>query len=226
MALFQPPTSQSFSNARCRYPISTSALRITSPSSSVTIRMIPCMAGCCGPTPSCMGWVPPPVPAPSPSMNSRVVVGPEGATSITRLPRASRRGFALPSSDLGADQRLTAIDRIVLPERVADELLVEQQALQVRMAGEAHPEHVPHLALEPVGNGPEAAGRRHHRVVFRHTHLHAQTMVVRHREEVIDDLEARPVLAAGELRVVHRGQVRQHVEAERAVVTTVAQDVE
>src|SRR2546426_4732896 len=192
MALFQPPTSQSFSNARCRYPISTSALRITSPSSSVTMRMIPCMAGCCGPTPSCMGWVPLPVPAPSPSMNSRVVVGPDGATSITGSPRTARCGFALPRSDLGADQGLTAVDRIVLPKRMADELLVEEQALEVRMAGEAHAEHVPHLALEPVGDGPEAGGRRHHGVVLDDADLHAQAMVVTDREEVIDHLEAPP----------------------------------
>src|SRR3989442_1773567 len=48
---------------------------MTSPSSSAWMRMIPCMAGWAGPTPTWMFWLPAPVPAPSPSMNSRVVVG-------------------------------------------------------------------------------------------------------------------------------------------------------
>src|SRR2546427_203883 len=47
---------------------------MTSPSSSVVIRMIPCMAGCAGPTPMRRFWLPLPVPLPSPSMNSRCVV--------------------------------------------------------------------------------------------------------------------------------------------------------
>src|SRR5262249_56347026 len=71
-------------------------------------------------------------------MNSRrVVVGP---TSI---------------SDPRPDQRLTPIDRVVLAQRMTDELLVHEQPTQVRVALEADTEHVPDLALEPDGDRPE-----------------------------------------------------------------------
>src|SRR5262245_66691370 len=103
------------------------------------MRMMPCMAGCWGPIPRCMFWEPPPVPPPSTSMNSRVVVP---------------RTLSATALRLRPDQGLTSVDRIVLAQRMADELLVQEQAAQVGMAGEAHAEHVPHLALEPVGDGP------------------------------------------------------------------------
>src|SRR5438093_900252 len=105
MALLYPPTSQSFSKARWRYPISTSAPTITSPSSSATIRMIPCIAGWAGPTPRCRFCGPPPVPLPSPSMNSWRVVS---AIVLARR----------------ADHRLAPGDRVVLPDRGAHQLLV------------------------------------------------------------------------------------------------------
>src|SRR5262245_40498990 len=120
------------------------------------MRMIPCMAGCAGPIPMCIFWEPPPVPPPSPSMNSRVVV--PRAPSATAL-------------RLRPDQGLTSVDRIVLPQRMARELLVHEEAAQVGMAGEADPEHVPHLALEPVGDGPEGDGAGHDGVVLVHRHL-------------------------------------------------------
>src|SRR5690349_24459529 len=91
-----------------------------SPSSSVTMRMIPCIAGCAGPMPTVRFW-PVPVPLPSPSMNSRRVVVVAvllGATSI---------------SDPRSDQRLTTVDRVVLAERVADELLVHEQPAKIQI---------------------------------------------------------------------------------------------
>src|SRR5262245_241000 len=99
------------------------------------MRMIPCMAGWAGPTPTVTFWFPPPVPLPSPSMNSRTV------------------GDA--TSDPGPDEGLAAVDGIVLAQGVAHELLVHEQAAGIGMSGEAHPEHVPHFALEPVGASPE-----------------------------------------------------------------------
>src|SRR6266571_6778377 len=128
---------------------------MVSPSSSVRMRMMPCIAGCAGPMPTWMFWLPAPVPAPSPSMNSRRAV-----------------------SGMRTDERLAAVDRIVLAQRVADELLVHQEAPGVGMAVEAHAEHVPHLALEPVGDRPEGGGRRHHRVVLLDAHLQAHAVVV------------------------------------------------
>src|SRR6267143_3073578 len=202
MALLYPATSQSFSKARWRYPISTSALTMVSPSSSVVIRMIPCIAGWAGPTPTCRFWLPLPVPLPSPSMNSRRVV-----PAMAVLVR-------------GTDQRLPPVDRLVLAQWVADELLVHEEPHQIRVAAEPQAEHVPHLALEPVRDGPEADGARHDRIVLLHARLDPHAVVVGHRVEVVDDLEARPVLAPGIPQVVHRGEVHEHVEGERRLVAT------
>src|SRR5947207_7484784 len=105
---------------------------MVSPSSSVVIRMIPCIAGWAGPMPTWRFWLPLPVPLPSPSMNSRRVV-----SAIVVLLR-------------GADQGLPPVDRVVLAQRVADELLVEEQPRQVRVAAEADAEHVPNHTHDPV----------------------------------------------------------------------------
>src|SRR5712692_4497136 len=139
---------------------------MVSPSSSVVIRMMPCIAGCAGPMPTCRFWLPPPVPLPSPSMNSRRAV-----SAMALLVR-------------GTDQGLPPLDRVVLAQRVTDELLVHEEAPRVRVAGEAHPEHVPHLALEPVRDRPERDGARHDRVVLVHPRLDPHAVVVRHRVEV------------------------------------------
>src|SRR6058998_1921817 len=116
------------------------------------MRMIPCIAGCAGPTPTCRFWGPPPVPLPSPSMNSRRVVC---AIALGRW----------------SDERLTPVDRIVLPQGMAHELLVHEQPSQVRMRLEADAEHVPHLALEPVRDRPEGHGGRNAGIVLVHAHL-------------------------------------------------------
>ena len=48
--------------------------------------------------------------------------------------------------------------------------------------------------------GHSGDGGRHHRVVLVHPDLHAQPVVVGDRVEMVDDLEARAVLAPGKLR--------------------------
>jgi len=53
----QVAASDSFSKQRCRYPIWMSADEIRSPSTSSTMRTVPCMAGCEGPMFSGMGSV-------------------------------------------------------------------------------------------------------------------------------------------------------------------------
>src|SRR5687768_17198021 len=177
---------------------------MTSPSSSVSMRMMPCMAGCCGPTPSCMVWLPPPAPAlaPSPSMNSRRVT------------------LSAIASGLRSDERLPSVDRVVLAQRMAHELLVQEQPTQVGMVLESDAEHVPHFTLEPVRDRPESDGARHQRRVFLDLHLHPDAVILRNRIQVIDDLEARAVFAARKLRVVDRRQVHEHVELERRLVAT------
>src|SRR5206468_10571701 len=138
--------------------------------------MIPCIAGWAGPTPRCRFCGPPPVPLPSPSMNSWRVVS---AIVLARR----------------ADQRLAPGDRVVLPERVAHELLVHEEPPGIGMPLEAHAEHAPHLTLEPVRDRPQRNRGRHRRVVLVQAHLQPQTVVVGERVEVIDDLVAWPLLA-------------------------------
>src|SRR5262249_34245108 len=174
---------------------------MTSPSSSVAIRMIPCMAGWAGPMPTWTFWGPLPVPLPSPSMNSRRVVS-------AIAPSLARR----------ADQRLAAVDRIVLPQRMAHELFVHEKPARIRVILELHPEHVPRLALEPVGDGPEHDSARDAGVVLVHAHLQPEPMVVGDRVKMVDDLEARAVLAAGELQIVDGRQVHEDVEGQGRVV--------
>src|SRR5215469_183677 len=157
----------------------TSALTMISPSSSAKMRMMPCIAGCAGPMLMCRCSVPSPLPAPSPRNSSRVV-----RSAMLRVPLASslldravspvRSRQARPhASDPRPDQRLPAVDGIVLAERMALELLVEQEAARIGMPLEADAEHVPHLALEPVGDGPEDGRGGHRRVVLLHPHLEA-----------------------------------------------------
>src|SRR5262245_61275591 len=58
------------------------------------------------------------------------------------------------------DERLPALLRVVLPERVALELLVEIDAPEIGMSVETDPVEVPRLALQPVGAAPHADDAR------------------------------------------------------------------
>src|SRR5207245_128859 len=49
------------------------------------------------------------------------------------------------------NERLPLFDRIVLAQRMTFKPFVHENALQIRMSTKADPEHVPDLALEPVG---------------------------------------------------------------------------
>src|SRR5262249_11629524 len=150
--------------------------------------MMPCMAGCAGPRLTCRCSLPPLV-APSPRNSSRVV-----------------RMFILEvdaCSHLRADERLAPVHRVVLAQRMAHELLVEEQTPEIGMPFETHAEHVPHLALEPVGDGPEPAGGGDSRIVLLEPHLEAQPVIVRGGVKMIHDLETGPVFAPREPEIVH-----------------------
>ena len=58
------------------------------------------------------------------------------------------------------------------------------------MAREQDAEHVEHLALEPVGRGVHGNDRGHH-VGFIDRHLQPDAVVLVHRQEVVDQIEAR-----------------------------------
>src|SRR5207253_1034013 len=126
--------------------MSTSASTICSPSSRATMRMIPCIAGCAGPTLSSM---------------SRVSSASEAAAAAGTELSGMVRGMAV-----WPDQWLPFVDRIVFSQRMTDELLVSQNALQVRVSSESDAEHVPHFALEPVRARPERRLRIDLRVVL------------------------------------------------------------
>ena len=51
-------------------------------------------------------------------------------------------------------------------------------------------------------------------VVLLDGHLQPHAVIVRDGIQVVHDVEARTVFAAGELEVVHGREVHQHVEAE------------
>src|SRR5262245_10234890 len=131
--------------------------------------------------------------------------------------RSASRSFSMRGSFAMAvvrpDERLAPLLRVVLAERVARELLVEQQAPEVRMTGEAHAVHVPDLTLHPVGGGPERAERIDLAGRLGHARLDAQAMIPRDRVEVVDHLEARRLA-----EVVHAGDVGEQVEAQLRVV--------
>src|SRR5438477_6429827 len=123
-----------------------SALEMRSPSTSSTIRTVPCMAGCDGPM-----------------FRGTGSVGRSGAprSSASWKPMTIWRRVSVSSSEevlicrlsftwlgLGpAHERLPLLLRVVLAQRVPDELGIHQDAAQVRVALEPDAVEVVRLAL-------------------------------------------------------------------------------
>src|SRR5262245_66482841 len=63
------------------------------------------------------------------------------------------------------DQRLALLLRVVLAQRIADELLVEVDPPEIGMAVEPDPVHVERLALLPVERRPQLGERGAARIV-------------------------------------------------------------
>src|SRR5438552_10592045 len=84
------------------------------------------------------------------------------------------------------NQGLALFDRIVLAQRVTLKPFVHEYALQVRMPPKADPEHVPYLALEPVGSRPQRAEGIYLGNGLFHGNHQPESMLVGHRVEVID----------------------------------------
>ena len=72
---------------------------------------------------------------------------------------------------LGAARRVLLAQRVALPPRR------HEQPVEVGVAGDADAEHVPELALVPVGGGPHAGHRVHARLGLRQRHLEAYVRV-------------------------------------------------
>src|SRR5919199_813028 len=153
---------------------------IISPSRVTRMRRTPCVAGCCGPTLSVMSWVwssrsalsltmmPMPVPsaawkaAPPGALSAAAAPLPPPACSVVAtvlLP-----WFLGPGPDLG----LPGQQGELLAQRVALELLRQEELGQVGVAVEAHAEQLGGLALVPVGPRPQVVQGRQVPAVARH----------------------------------------------------------
>ena len=89
---------------------------------------------------------------------------------------------------LGIAQLDKAGERKVLALRMASKAVIGEDAAQIRVAGEYHAVHVEHFALEPAGDRPEACNRWNRRRLIG-AELDADTVILGHREQVIDHLE-------------------------------------
>src|SRR5882757_7177618 len=156
-----------------------------SPSSLSWMRTVPCVAGCDGPILSSIA---------SKFMSrescSSIFV-PLCCSSAIRSSDAQVVVLRIGMHRTRTDQRLALLLRVVLAQRVALELLVKVDALQVGVAVEDDAVHVPGLALEPVRTRPQRDHARQLRIALLERHLDAYAVVLGERVEVVDDLEAR-----------------------------------
>ncbi len=95
---------------------------------------------------------------------------------------------------------------------MALETVVGQDAAQIGIAVEDDAEHVPRLALEPAGRGEQRDDGRHGGLLVG-VQLHADTLIMLQRQQVVDDLEA---LFAG--RIIDAANIHQLLELAVAVV--------
>ena len=82
------------------------------------------------------------------------------------------------------------------------------------------PHHVVHFALEEIGASPDRRHGGNDGRILRKTRFHPKPVIVRQGLEQVNHLE--PVLV---FRIIHRTDVRQHIEAHFAIVTQEARDV-
>src|SRR5690348_15594204 len=123
-----------------------------SPSIVSTMRTVPCIAGCDGPMlivirsggSSC-----------SLSDRSCTSLRPSTSCLIVDVSGISIRLLRCRDEVVAPHERLALLLGVVLAQRIADELLVEEDPAQIGMAVEADPVHVERLALLPVERRPQ-----------------------------------------------------------------------
>jgi hypothetical protein len=98
---------------------------------------------------------------------------------IEPLPLVGPRHVEFVEQRLGLRALHPPPNGVVAPERMALELMVVEDALVVGMAREPDPVLVPHLALVPVGGGPQHRGGGHLGGVLidRHHEPHARAVL-------------------------------------------------
>src|SRR5262249_43657571 len=108
------------------------------------------------------------------------------------------------------DERLRLVRRVVLPQRMSDELRIHEDATQVRVAAKYDPKHVVGLTLEPVRAFPDGHERIEFGcgpVLFADASLDANAVAPFERPQVAHDLEPRNANP----EIIDRGQVDEHV---------------
>src|SRR3954462_11003359 len=116
-----------------------------SPSSCMMRRNPPCVLGCCGPILSVISFG---------ESDSRISMATPSDTAEALL-AAGRRVLALGAVLQMLDQDVLVVKRPVLAERVAGEVVVQQDAAQVRVPHELDVEQVVDLALLELRAGPD-----------------------------------------------------------------------
>jgi hypothetical protein len=107
--------------------------------------------------------------------------------------------------------------RVFLAQRVAVPGAGHEQALEVGVAVEAETEHVPRLALVPIGVRPQTCDGGKRRGLPQKRHLDPEVRVALEGEELIDDGEVRSRLPRPPLPLplVDGGQIEQHPKRSR-----------
>src|ERR671922_1670791 len=163
--------------------------RTISPSSVVSRRSTPWVAGWCGPmlilrSSSCSSPIGSIV-----TERSRSRYGTLSGSVI--VPGSS----VIPARELrlveGVDDGLAA-HREVAPLREALVVLRHEDAAHVRVALEDHAEHVVDLALLEVRGGVQVHDGREARIVHADTRVHVEAVGALHGEQLVVDAEARP----------------------------------
>ena len=146
--------------------------------------------------------------------------GPIEIVCVSKFPALSSVSFA----HSGTRRSSSAIEPalaggVVLAERVADEGVVAEDAVQVRVAREVEAVEVVGLALEPVGRRPDALDARQRRLlVVREHHADARVLVARERVEVDDRLEAAGTIRSPAPQVVDAAEIQEEVVLAARVV--------
>ena len=191
-----------------------------SPSSSSTSRSTPCVDGCCGPMLTTMrsSWIGSPSPPSTVSQSPPVTVKtrPSVVSRARRRTGVCRCHWYDPPLVRRRDLRALVLDRdaaerVVLALRVALPVVRHQDPGQGRVAVEDDAEHVVGLPLLPVGGRVDAGDARHVRVLDGHRDLQPDPAPVRHRRQLVDDVQ--PPLVGAE--VVDTGHRRAQLEAQR-----------
>src|SRR5271157_2250397 len=179
----QLSASACFSMPVCRNPMSASAWRMISPSSSRMMRSTPWVDGCCGPMFRTM---------------RRDVAGAascsDSPVAAVLIPRSLMlaSGWTFVSRLLLVLIRvLVAVDRKISAQRVSFPFFWQQDPLQIGMPLKPDSEQVVHFPLVPVGAFPDRSDTRQRRIGAGQGDLQFQTDILRNRVQQVEHFKAR-----------------------------------